>query len=67
MSEVFQRYGIKLGRLWIRYPEFAPRKFCIGVHVEEQWWEMGEKHSAVEVFLLPMVGILLQWTWKDRT
>jgi hypothetical protein len=59
-----QRYGLKVGRLWIR-GDFVPRELWIGVRVKETYLEMGEKHQVIYVCLIPSLRILLDWTRRS--
>lgn len=58
---MIERYGVKIGRLWVR-ADFVPRDLWLGVYVKPQYWEMGKRHQVVYVCIIPTLPILLDWT-----
>lgn len=59
---MIQRYGIKLGRLWVSWPYFEWRDLWVGAYVKERYWEMGELHQVVYVVVIPTCVLLIDWT-----
>ncbi len=59
---MLHRYGVKIGRLWIRWPYFEWRDLWIGFFVKERYWEMGRQHQVVYVCIVPTVVFLFDWT-----
>lgn len=57
-----QRYGVKVGRLWMRWPYIEPRDLWVGAFVKEPYWEMGKQHRVVYVCPLPTLVLLFDWT-----
>jgi hypothetical protein len=57
-----ERYGVLLGRLWVRWPYFYWRDLWVGVFVKERFWEMGRLQQPVYVCLIPTVVVYFEWT-----
>ncbi len=59
-----ERYGILIGRLWMRWPSFYWRDLWIGVYVKEPYWEGAEKRVNLYVCLVPMILFVFTWTLR---
>ncbi len=61
-----EKYGILIGRLWIRYPKFKARAFWVGVHFKKPYWEGERKFLTFYICFLPMFPTLFSWEVKDE-
>lgn len=62
-----QRYGVKVGRLWMRWPYFDHRDWWIGVYAPEPHYEMGKRHRVLYVCIVPTLVFLFDWTSRADT
>ena len=60
-----QRYGVKIGRLWLRWPYIDLHDLWVGAYVKERYWEMGRQHQVVYVCPFPAVVFLFDWTLAE--
>lgn len=54
-----EKYGLALGRLWIRWPNFYWRDIWIGLYVPPSYWEGGEKKQDIYICIIPTIVLLL--------
>jgi hypothetical protein len=57
----FEKYGVKIGRLWMRWPYFEPRDVWVGVYVKERFWEGGARFQRLYICPVPTIVLLFDW------
>jgi hypothetical protein len=62
---VIQRYGIALGRLWIRWPYFDPHDLWIGVYAKEPFYEGGVRRRVFYICIVPTIVLLVEWSERE--